>query len=97
MNQGQEDNGFTIHIVFCNFLGNLPKVGFQRIADLPHVVIPIADADLADVQLQRNHLGFDRAQVSFPDGLRHGVFISLRIKKRTEVTLVCAVRSRCNP
>lgn len=56
MDQGQENHGFAVGIVFSNLMRDLPEIRFQGCADFAGVVIAVAHADFADIQLQRDHL-----------------------------------------
>ena len=69
MNQRQKDHGFAIGIILGDLMGDLAEVRLQRSTDLVRAVIAIGHTDVADIQLQRDHLRFHRAQIFLPNRL----------------------------
>ena len=55
--------------------GDLFKIRVKRCTNFAHGVVAIAHADVADVELQRNHLRLDWAEKALADRLRHGILV----------------------
>nr|DAE44311.1 MAG TPA: hypothetical protein [Caudoviricetes sp.] len=94
LDERQENDGLPICAASSHFGGDLFEVGVQRGAEVSDCVISAAHAYCGDIQLQRNGLRHDLAQIALPDGIGQFVFVGQRVKYFAEIPHVAAV-GRC--
>ena len=74
-NQRKEYDRLPVRAVLCHLVGYLVKIRIERRPDFPDLVIAGGNADLGDVQLERNGKRLDPAEISLLDCLGDPVFI----------------------
>ena len=79
-----------------HFFGNLLQVRLQGTVKVARPEVARLHTHAGEVQLQRDSLRLNRAQVAVPDSAGQGVLKGQRFKHRAQVAHVAPVRGRCD-
>ena len=92
LDEGQEHHRFAAFAALGHLGGNLFQIGVKRSAEVSHGVVPAAHGDRRNVQLQRNGLGHDAAQIALFDGIGQLILKGKAVEHLAQIAHVAAIR-----
>ena len=90
--EGQEHHRFAAFAALGHLGGDLFQIGVKRSAEVSHGVVPAAHGDRRNVQLQRNGLGHDPAQITLFDGIGQLILKGKAVEHLAQIAHVAAIR-----